>query len=323
MSLNKRQSKILASIDYKNKQGLEFGPLASPILNKTVANVQYVDFASQDYLREKYKSDPSVDISKIDEVDIILGSNSILDFAKPDSFDFVIASHVLEHVPNLIGWLQEIQILLKPEGQVGLALPDMRFTFDHLRNTSKTSDIAAAYYKKSRSPSPEQILDHLLYFSSIDVDAAWRSLIRNEPRVKVFDNSLRLASFPVIDAIDNGTYHDVHCWVFSDLEFCKLMLWLCEEDLITFSSQTFFPTQLGEFEFFLTLAKTDKNHAITSWTETIKELEKSHIPLNPNLAPDGSASAAADQLHRLLNSKSWRFTASLRWVHSRFRRLFL
>jgi SAM-dependent methyltransferase len=321
VALDRRQSKILTGIDFKNKKGLEFGPLASPILSKSLANVQYVDFASQEFLRAKYLDDPNVNVDAIGKVDVVLGGNSILDFVEPDSCDFIIASHVLEHVPNVVGWLQEIQILLKPEGQIGLALPDMRFTFDHLRNVAKTSDIAAAYYKKTRTPSPEQIFDHLLYYSSIDVDEAWRRLLANEVHPRVFDNSLHLASFAVIDAINNGTYHDVHCWVFSDLDFCKLMLWMCEEDLITFGCQTFFPTHLGEFEFFLTLVKTDKSHAISTWSEKIKELEINHIPLSLQSTSSISTTLYSDQLSDILSSKSWRYTFFLRKVYSRFRKM--
>ncbi len=47
--------------------------------------------------------------------------------------DLLVASHVIEHVPDLITWLREIASVLKPTGQARLAIPDRRYTFDLLR----------------------------------------------------------------------------------------------------------------------------------------------------------------------------------------------
>jgi SAM-dependent methyltransferase len=49
------------------------------------------------------------------------------------SYDFVLASHVLEHCANPLKVLQEWRRVLKPSGVLFMVLPDRRFTFDHRR----------------------------------------------------------------------------------------------------------------------------------------------------------------------------------------------
>ena len=51
-----------------------------------------------------------------------------------ESYDFLIASHCLEHCANALKTMQEWVRLLKPNGVILLVLPDKRYTFDHKRN---------------------------------------------------------------------------------------------------------------------------------------------------------------------------------------------
>ncbi|WP_369012339.1 methyltransferase domain-containing protein, partial [Escherichia coli] len=48
-------------------------------------------------------------------------------------FDYAIASHVIEHVPNVLGWFRGIYEVLKPGAVFNLAVPDRRYTFDVVR----------------------------------------------------------------------------------------------------------------------------------------------------------------------------------------------
>jgi SAM-dependent methyltransferase len=49
------------------------------------------------------------------------------------SYDFVLASHVLEHCANPLKALKEWRRILKPGGTLFMVLPDQRRTFDHRR----------------------------------------------------------------------------------------------------------------------------------------------------------------------------------------------
>src|ERR1700692_473036 len=50
--------------------------------------------------------------------------------------DFVIASHLLEHLANPLAQLEEIHRVLKPGGVVLVLLPDRRHTFDRKRSAT-------------------------------------------------------------------------------------------------------------------------------------------------------------------------------------------
>jgi hypothetical protein len=273
MELTERQTRILSGIDYVNLKGIEYGPLHTPILTKDYSQIDYVDFASQDYLRAKYKDDPNVNVEDIPQIDIVLSDRPITDMVPTGKYDFVIASHVLEHVPNFIGWLRDCDTILTIHGQIALALPDRRFTFDYLRMPTKISDVLAAFVQNSRRPSSIQILDFLIYSKPIEVGMAWNYYLGNNQPPMPDPKDISGAMAVALDSLENGTYHDVHCWVFSDVEFCKLMLNLCQEGFISFGCDTFFPTPVGGFEFYCTLKKMKTSYAIDSWKKQLIALD--------------------------------------------------
>ena len=53
-----------------------------------------------------------------------------------EHYDFLLASHCLEHCANCIKTVQEWLRVLKPGGYMLLILPDKRFTFDHNREVT-------------------------------------------------------------------------------------------------------------------------------------------------------------------------------------------
>lgn len=73
------------------------------------------------------------------------------------TFDFVLASHVLEHVANPILALSEWKRLLKDGGTLVLILPDKRHTFDHRRPVTTLEHLI----EDSKSGMTEDDLTHL------------------------------------------------------------------------------------------------------------------------------------------------------------------
>ncbi len=107
--------------------GLEIGALSNPILTKSEANIYYADHLSATDLREKYADEP-VEQDKIVPVDYVLGDKSLKSTIGRRRFDYVLASHVIEHIPDIITWLQDVSSILKPDGVLSLVIPDKRFT---------------------------------------------------------------------------------------------------------------------------------------------------------------------------------------------------
>ena len=83
--------------------GLEIGALHAPTLLKSEHDVLYVDYASTEVVKAN-QFDPSVNKVDIVDVDIVWGDRPLRQ-AAGRTVDFVVASHVIEHVPDLVGWL--------------------------------------------------------------------------------------------------------------------------------------------------------------------------------------------------------------------------
>ena len=111
------RAKLLAMIDVAGGRGLEIGALMKPIVTRDMGRIEYVDRASTEELRRWYANQGHVDPSEVVEVDHVWGSQTLLDCVGGQrSYDYVVASHVIEHIPDLLGWLQEIASVLADGG---------------------------------------------------------------------------------------------------------------------------------------------------------------------------------------------------------------
>jgi SAM-dependent methyltransferase len=72
-------------------------------------------------------------------------------------YDFLLASHVLEHVANPLRALEEWRRVLRPGGAMLVIVPDRRGTFDHRRAPTAFEHIAEDF----RNHTPETDLTHL------------------------------------------------------------------------------------------------------------------------------------------------------------------
>jgi SAM-dependent methyltransferase len=106
--------------------GIEIGPLANPAMLRAGATVRYVDQFGLDELRRR---NPDVPAEAVVAPDVIADSHALAPIADA-SVDFVIASHVLEHLDNPVAALLEWRRVLRPRGRLVLVVPDGRFTFD-------------------------------------------------------------------------------------------------------------------------------------------------------------------------------------------------
>lgn len=126
---------------------LGIGPSHNPTAPKADGwNTHVVDHASREELRAKYAA-ANVNLDAIEEVDTIWLEGSLADAVPASlhgSFDVLIASHVIEHIPDLAGFLVAAQRLLCRDGVVVLAVPDRRFCFDYFKPPTMTGDVLEA-----------------------------------------------------------------------------------------------------------------------------------------------------------------------------------
>jgi SAM-dependent methyltransferase len=180
-----RLEKLLGDLDVPTTDGLEIGALSTPVLRPPHANIRFVDHADQATLRAKYANDPNVAINDIVWVDAVWGDRTLAECFPGERFDYVIASHVIEHVPDMIGWLSEIANVLRPGGRLILAIPDRRYTFDVLRRETSLADLIDSHFRGTRRPTPGQIFDCNASVANFTHQDGWASCPPADPLLGV------------------------------------------------------------------------------------------------------------------------------------------
>ena len=123
---------------------------------------------------------------------------------------------MIEHVPNLISWLQGLFLALKPGGSLFLVIPDKRYTFDFQRPLTTFGQLLEDFLSERQHPSVATIYDH--YSSAVELEGSnvWAGLIENADLIPMFPKRL-----PEIaqDVHKNQNYHDVHVSTFTPWSF--------------------------------------------------------------------------------------------------------
>lgn len=255
---------MLAGLDLGSGVGLEIGPLYRPLVHKSEADVYYIDHLDTEALIEKYRDDPNVDVSQIAPVDFV--SEGDLAAAIPEGirFDWVVASHVVEHVPDLIAWLEQLHRILAEKGELCLIVPDRRYTYDYERAVTTLDKVLAAHAVGATRPTAQAIADFALNCAPLDVKRAWRGTIKPAELAATFSPS---GAFDLArESEATGEYRDVHVWVFTPRSFARLMGQLAKSGLLGFGCGRFVDTRRDEFEFYVRLyPESDPQIAAASW----------------------------------------------------------
>ena len=232
-----------------------------------MGRVLYVDHADTAALRGKYADDAEVRAEAILEIDWVWDQDGLDGLVRRHGkVDYVIASHVAEHVPDLIGWLQALARALSAVGEIRLVLPDKRFCFDHHRAESGLAELLAAHVARQRAPSLASIADYFLHVVEVDTAAVWAG--RPPPPPLVDAARYRWAERVCREVRDSGRYQDVHCWVFTPRRFCLLLAKLAAFDVLQLECTLFRDTERDGLEFLLGLRpQADPARAEASWRE--------------------------------------------------------
>ncbi len=256
-SLDPRVQEIRRHIDVLGGRGLEIGPLHSPIVKPSEAEVRYVDVHLTPELKAYYSTHPGMQVDDIVEVHhalIVDGqARSLPEAVAPDApFDWVIASHVIEHVPDLVGWLHDVAAVLVDGGRLALAIPDRRYCFDALRPPTTVGQVLQAHFDGDTRPSVRAVFDHFSTAAEVDLASAWRG----EPvdPISVIHGN-EIAWDHVQRVIETGEYQDCHVWLFTPGSFATQLRTLGELGLLGLVPVSVEPTAQGSIEFYATLAK--------------------------------------------------------------------
>jgi SAM-dependent methyltransferase len=136
--------------------GLEIGALFAPMPLPPGATARYVDRMSAEALREEYPGFEDEPLRTTDIIDDAATLQTIPDASE----DFVIAAHVIEHMPNPAGALAAWCRVVKPGGFVFVVVPHKARTFDWRRRRTALEHLVLDYHRPSAERDFEHYLDY-------------------------------------------------------------------------------------------------------------------------------------------------------------------
>ena len=195
-----RRGALLAGL---SGEGIEIGAYHSPLPVPASAVVRYVDRFSPEESACYFPESQNEDVVR---PDYIATADDLAPIAD-ESQDFVLTSHLLEHVADPIRALREWHRVLRPGGLVVTFLPDRRHSFDRMRepttlrhliddHAADTAGLAArdrAHYQEWA-----RLVNGLDQPGQVD---AWAALLQE-------------AAYPI----------HFHCWTLADM--VELAAWL-------------------------------------------------------------------------------------------------
>ena len=230
----------------KGGRVLELSPDINPIVVRTPGvDVEYLDACSTETLRERA-------VSKGRKPDSVAAVDHLLDYKKPISecvdrrtYDCLVSSHVIEHIPDLIGHFNQASDVLNPTGIYAFLAPDKELCFDCRKpDTSLGQLIEAHIYKKTSAPTSAMI-DEFYYGAQRGSKGGW-SVDDKEPLRNKHGQSKDLIK-SVISNPDKAENWHGHIWRFTPSTFKSLYQELFFLDLVKLELVDVIPTQHMEF----------------------------------------------------------------------------
>jgi SAM-dependent methyltransferase len=247
--LARLQTVLFDSIDVSRLKGLELGPFDKPLVPRCLGEVRYLDFVDEGVLRKRCERNPNRNANKVVKLDYVLGDRSISETVT-ERFDYIVASHVIEHVPNMLGWLRELNRLLNPDtGYLFLVVPDRRFTFDNERPATSLGELIENDEIDRKRPALRAVFDQRYYHKPIQAGEMWRdpSHVHSLPRTFGIDQALELMTRA------KSHYIDCHCNVFVDEGFGNLVEETERIGRQPFQVTTLIPTERPYLDFIAIL----------------------------------------------------------------------
>ncbi len=207
-----RNELVLDGLD-RSGLGIELGPSRHPVAPKREGfNVHVIDHLDNDGLKVKLRNSGSseAEIENVEAVDFVWNGESYADLiGARHQYDWVIASHVIEHVPDLAGFLQNCSEVLKDDGVLSLVVPDKRFCFDHFRPLSSLGSAIDAHLEGRVQSTPGTIYDGHINCSSLNGELTW-----GQGNGKQLEFGISGEDPGTVDEVARriGPTFETHCW---------------------------------------------------------------------------------------------------------------
>lgn len=127
--------------------GVDIGPLSNPfvVVNENCQSIR-IDIYPKEKLIKLYPELMPQIITKPE----VLCDGETLNAFRPSSFDFITASHLLEHLRNPIGAIEKWIHTLKRGGYLVIIIPEKNFTFDKHRPVTQIAHFLDDYKSNTK-----------------------------------------------------------------------------------------------------------------------------------------------------------------------------
>ncbi len=262
--------------------------------------------------------------------------------------DYAVPGHLIEHVPDVIGWLLDLRGTLKKDGLLSMAIPDRRFTSDRCRSESTAGEMLEAHLLRLQRPPARHLFDQVSLHAALPKLHGWEDEmpVPAAPQDGRLPAAQRLAER--VASISEDV--DAPCWVFTPESFLDVAERLSRIGFFPFAIEHFQPTKPGDCEFHVGLRTLEDAAAIAASFRSARDLLKSspaeqahretlrakvHAQMLPELfcghlleELEQQKKQLKDEQRRLDNevrhlqglmedfttSTSWRLTRPLRWL---------
>jgi SAM-dependent methyltransferase len=263
-----RTDKLLSGLNLSGL-GLEVGPGCHPLIaGNPQYNVRSLDHADREGLIAKYAA-LGENVAGVPHIDYIWKGQRYKNLVGAERFDYIIASHVIEHIPDLIGFIESCAEILKDDGVLSLAIPDRRFTFDYYRPRASLARVVDCHLQGKTKPSPGDTIEHIFSMANYENGQSWGEPPSGSP---YFIHSADYARSE-FEKVREGAFIDMHVWIFTPWSFRWLIEDLRTLDLITLRERDF--SDIEDYEFFAQLSRQGTGPGIPRQNMAAKAIAES------------------------------------------------
>ena len=156
---------------------LEVGAFSAPTVDPSEAEVKFLDYYATEELRSMARAN-GADPASVVAVDYVCRTDDYSEVVE-ESFDVLVANHVLEHVDRTIAWLRMVRNLIRDGGLLFLVLPDKKKSFDRFRPDTPLSHLLYEHLAPEQDVSSVHGFETTLYYDMTYISE------ENDPAIKL------------------------------------------------------------------------------------------------------------------------------------------
>jgi SAM-dependent methyltransferase len=221
-------------------------------------NVKYLDLVDTEVLIERARN-KNANLADVPTIDYVYDPAHLISETVADAkFDFVVSSHVIEHIPDLILHFQDIGKILNPGGVYCFIVPDMALCFDAKKTPSSLGQLIEAFVVQHRQAPLSAMIDEFKYGVKLNNQGAWSTQDSGNFTPK-YDYIIGRIKKLLENPASSANWHG-HIWRFTPDSFASIYADCQKLDLVELELIDIQPT--SKMEFLVVLQKSPLTHAV-------------------------------------------------------------